>query len=528
MTTAPLPIALTISGAVALGAYEGGALAALLHGLEPLYRGDEPSVRIDAIGGASAGSITALLAARCITEGMDAFDVMRSAWVEHAAFAEMRSHHGKSPLAVEPLETLAAGLLRMPGVDERRQRHPVRISMALGALRGLEYEIRGPFSTSPLRATTYLDWKDATVTPGQDWREFVHDPSDRTPPGRREPTLVDFALASGANPLGFSPRVVNRHADAAEYRDHHVLNFPTSEAYWYTDGGTLDNEPLGRTLDMAGDLDRNGTHAAPAAAPHPPASDGRAVRSGVVGSRATNPVGSRRSCARSACKPRRASTTTSGTPTRPTVGSRRSTISRSSWRKRWTSYLSATGSTPGSRSSSTRPNGAAPARGAPAPAPRPAARTTSDLLRDALGVAAGLTGKQAVGIEVLSPLLLPEVRGAPGKPGLPVEDVLAGEFLFHFGGFAREALRQQDFDLGYRTVLEWFRRDRPLAFHGLDGSADDEALDAATHRYRPPEGHPLGKTGLKTLSGKEQLGFADLLARMARAVWHGWRHPTHQ
>ena len=53
-----LRIALTISGAVALGAYEGGALAALLCAIRGLCQGDDPAVRIDAIGGSSAGSIT--------------------------------------------------------------------------------------------------------------------------------------------------------------------------------------------------------------------------------------------------------------------------------------------------------------------------------------------------------------------------------------------------------------------------------------------------------------------------------------
>jgi hypothetical protein len=48
-------IALTISGAVSLGAYEGGALAALVAAAQALSRDGEPPLRIDAIGGASAG-----------------------------------------------------------------------------------------------------------------------------------------------------------------------------------------------------------------------------------------------------------------------------------------------------------------------------------------------------------------------------------------------------------------------------------------------------------------------------------------
>jgi hypothetical protein len=52
-----LLIALTISGAVSLGAYEAGVLACLLSGIRPLCASEDPVIRIDAIGGASAGSM---------------------------------------------------------------------------------------------------------------------------------------------------------------------------------------------------------------------------------------------------------------------------------------------------------------------------------------------------------------------------------------------------------------------------------------------------------------------------------------
>jgi predicted acylesterase/phospholipase RssA len=55
-----LRLSLTIPGAVSLGAYEGGALAALILAARTL---GEENVLIDTIASASAGSITALLTA---------------------------------------------------------------------------------------------------------------------------------------------------------------------------------------------------------------------------------------------------------------------------------------------------------------------------------------------------------------------------------------------------------------------------------------------------------------------------------
>ena len=74
-----LKLALTISGAVSLGAFEGGALAALLTGLQALDEGEDRPIEIDVIGGASAGSITGLLAAWVLQQGADPVALMEQA-----------------------------------------------------------------------------------------------------------------------------------------------------------------------------------------------------------------------------------------------------------------------------------------------------------------------------------------------------------------------------------------------------------------------------------------------------------------
>jgi hypothetical protein len=127
---------------------------------------------------------------------------------------------------------------------------------------------------------------------------------------------------------------------------------------------------------------------------------------------------------------------------------------------------------------------------------------------------------------VLSPLLLPE---AQGPKAVPVKDLLAGEFLHHFGGFARTALRQHDFDLGYRTVLAWFGQPHPpLAFHGLPGDADATAAAAALDCYKPPPDDGLGTTTFTSLSACEKLRFGQLFGKVAWSVVGGRMHPSHQ
>ena len=99
---AKLRIALTISGAVSLGAYEAGVLAGLLSGILPLCEGEDPAIRLDAIGGASAGSMAGLLAARCLTAGYDPVYVMEQAW-------ELRTVTGSSCPVLVPSAALGPG-----------------------------------------------------------------------------------------------------------------------------------------------------------------------------------------------------------------------------------------------------------------------------------------------------------------------------------------------------------------------------------------------------------------------------------
>ena len=519
-----LRIALTISGAVALGAYEGGALAALLCAIRELCGGDDPAVRIDAIGGASAGSISGLLAARCLLEGIDPVYVMREAWVERDSLAVMRTEAPDEPLSLDALRRASIDLLdpRDPvGRPVQRvgacQRVPIRMVMALASLRGLEYRVPSLSARQPVRATTSLDWATFTFTSGQPLREL-------TEPRRASPT--DVALASAANALAFRPVLLDRGGDEAGYRARGIVNFPPSKQLWYTDGGILDSEPLTRTLDLVREVDQDSSpdtrriqvlvHPNPTGAP-----------TGTAWADPQNPPTWLATLLRARDLQRTQS-----------VYDDLLHLEQINTRLDWTGRLfdeigpvlegldadsaaglrealiRATGVIEGQRRA-LRAHEQDPAAASPEPV---ADKPTTELLRDIVAQIAGIAGKERIALEVVSPLLLPEAKT------MPVAQMLAGEFLFHFGGFLSRSLRVSDFDLGYRSTLEWLRAGG-LSQNGLPNDLEQRAIARAEEAHRPGEQwRELGRTAFQDLPVRERLALLSVFAHIARVVTHDLRH----
>jgi len=519
-----LRLALTLAGAVSLGAYEGGALAALVHALRPLLAGDDPPVRIDAIGGASAGAMTALLAARSVLEGLDPVEVMEAAWVNADSLNGMRSHDTAAPLSIEAARALAVGMLDPAGPrSPLRQRHPVRLSVVAACLRGLEHQIPALAADPPVRASTYLDVFEATMTAGQSVESLL------SPRGR---SLVDMILASGANPVGFPPVLIDLTEACDAYVDEaHITNLPPSLALWYTDGGTLDNEPLGRTLDVVNeiDVDDGGDFQRVHLLIHP------------------HPTGAPAGDAWA--DPRREPTwletlMRSGSLRRAqSLFADLEAVEKTNSRLAWTGLLverlggALADLEPAGRGAvldaldrvvrtidghgaallAGRTDAATAAAAMPATAEaRPDATATAivELLDRAVRAAAGLGGKRPSSVEVISPLVLAESETTP------VQDMLAGDFLLHFGGFMDEALRRSDFDLGYQSTLTWLD-EGGLARHGLSDADNTTARAAARDAYRPGEGwRRYGRSTFGSLSLLDKLQVARLVAHMNRVIGH--------
>jgi predicted acylesterase/phospholipase RssA len=519
-----LRIALTISGAVALGAYEGGALAALLCAIRELCHGDDPVMRIDAIGGASAGSITGMLAARCLLEGIDPVYVMREAWVERDSLSVMRTDAPDEPLSLDAVRRASVDLLDPRdhrGAPAHRvgpcQLAPIRMVMALASLRGLEYRVPSLSARQAVRATTSLDWATFTFTSGQPAQELVEPP-------RASPT--DVALASAANALAFRPVLLDRSGGEAGYRARGIVNFPPSKHLWYTDGGVLDSEPLTRTLDLVREVDRDSppdtrriqllVHPNPTGAP-----------AGTAWADPLNPPTWLATLLRARDLQRTQS-----------VYDDLLHLEQINTRLEWTSRLfdeigpvlddldedtaarlrdalvRATGVIEGQRRA-LRAHEEDPAAAAPQPV---ADKPTTELLRDVVAQIAGVAGKERIALEVVSPLLLPEAKSTP------VAQLLAGEFLFHFGGFLSHELRRSDFDLGYRSTLEWLRAGG-LRENGLPPELEGQALARAEAAYRlGQQGRAFGRTAFQDLPARDRLALVPVFAHIARVVAHDLRH----
>jgi hypothetical protein len=512
-----LRVGLIISGAVSLGAYEGGALAALLVGLEAL----RDDVVIDIIAGASAGAMTGLLSARCLTLGADPVATMLKSWVDLPDVHLLATHDDASPLSSEVLAKGAADILgtQLPPPSAPPQADVVHLSMALVHLGGLGYRISDLAATTSVDAVTHLDWLDVQFGPGATGADFI--------------AAANAALASGANAVGFPPRLVPRSAaDIACLEAAGLHNVPGKDGSWYTDGGTIDNEPFGRMLDLIGDLGDDDdarlllmVHPLPTTFPKP--------------SKWTDP----------AQQPR-------WTPTALRAHSLQAdqnvfndleALVKVNTRLTWVDVVSAAidkamqdlAATDQAAAQSATAALVGALRGAvkdlddqhaelnarvgrepPQRTPLPADVDLASAARAAIHRATGLSGKQPAVVEIVSPAL--------DTSGKPPDQLLAGEKLGHFFGFLDKRFRQSDFLLGYTHMTTWVGEHLPDAAHRA--GKDDLDTQPAVQRIRTAQSaldwpaKSYGDADLDTLSLGEKLHLAGLAAHVAHLVEGDTRH----
>ncbi len=230
-----LRLSLTIPGELSLGAYEGGALAALIVLAKEL---GEDVLVIDSIAAGSPGSITGLLAARSLLEGVDPLRLLASAWVEDASLRAMEADVADPPLLSDALTAVAATLFG-PGntagaPSSARQEEPVRLSMALGSLGGPTWDPLAQSSTPP-------DWYIVTLTNTAMPYEYL--------------AYADAAIAAGSNAIR-PPARAREPLDPAQRREEPgLLSLPGDGLFWYTVGGAVDNEALDRTIELAEEIE---------------------------------------------------------------------------------------------------------------------------------------------------------------------------------------------------------------------------------------------------------------------------------
>ena len=478
---AELRCTLTLPGAVALGAYEGGALAALLSGLRGIREHPgRPEVRIDSICACSSGSVTALLVARCLVEGLDPVRVLHKAWVTDGSLRPLFARGVAAPLEFAALRASADGLLSVPSDFTPRspQRSPVHMSFGLGNLRGLGFSL--PAIASPgHRSVTHVDWVDFALEPGLGLEKLTGPPNG---------SVLDSALASAANQLAFPAQLIRRSEEEADYVARGVQNFPDSRAFWYTDGSFLYREPIGRALRLARRLDADG------------AMDAQRLHVVVEPQPLVAAEGDEWS------DPDQAPSWLSVLRRSAAVLLAQSTFDDLSRISEVNDRLRAVNELADRLAPVLKglPDDVQAEVGAALAGDRDDDEV--DLpgrLHRALAEVADVSGKYLAAVEVIAPAV--DVDGVPGpRP-------LAGRALFRFAGFLDERLRQLDFDAGYHDALTWLS-DGGLSRHQLSDELTEVAVTTARDAYQSPLSAEVVQRAVP-LEGRRDL--ARLLLRVA-------------
>jgi hypothetical protein len=524
-------LALMLPGAVSLGAYEGGALAAILVAVLAA----EGELVVDAIASASAGSITGLIASRALVSAADPVELMKATWVDLPDLGTLKTHDRNSPLSMQALETAATRLLEPDGAvrdgapDAYRQAEDVRLSMAITVLGGLTYRIarlEDPGAdVVPLEAQTFTDWFSSSI------------PYER--PGMPHPTeklleAVPGALASGSTPVGFPPRLLDRSdpRTQADYESAGIVDPAAVAHMWCSDGGDLDNAPFGRLIDLISDI------------PVDP-SDDRAI---VVLQMAAAPI----STGGKWFDPDEANVPT-WTSTLLRVNHLRSVqgfyddlkqLEKTNTRLGWLETVgddltksidSALDQLPSDQKAevSERIHNAiqqavrdadavidedltsidSARRGHQQPRDRTVTQNQQPGSEDLVGLlkkAAGFGGKEKVHVELIAP---------DPKLGDPSRQ-LAGEFLFHFGGFFDVRFRQSDFALGFENAEQWLGRFLPSRV-----SNPERVLAAVHSAYEELGWKPdRGGAGLRDLTRRESWEGIKFAGHLIHVAEYGFRH----
>jgi predicted acylesterase/phospholipase RssA len=498
-----LRIALTISGAVSLGAFEAGALAALLKGVQKVNAqpGAQDALRVDVITGASAGSMTALVAARALLAGLDPVDLMTRAWVDMPQLDAL-SDGLDAPLTIDEMLKTAQKMIGETG-SQPRQRCAVRLHMALGSLHRLDYRV-GRVGGPPVDASTYLDWDTYTLD------------ADATPATYE--AALESAMASGAHALAFLPRPLDRErSDVVDrYGVNRVID-PPGRA-WYTDGGTIDNQPLGRALDLAHDVDLQDDPIDAAArlhlliVPDPPET---AARGGDRWTAGEQP--------RWTTTLARVMTLLRAQHLYDDLERLEQTNARISATTTLARALAEaiepgdTDKTPEERleDAITEIKGQQQHLDSPRDVLDGVAPDSAigQLVMQALDLATGFARKRYVELAVVSPAMRPEVA----NESKAVRDVLSGAFLGHFGGFLNRRLRANDFALGYDCMVRWM--DSGLVDNHLEEGLASAAISAARDG-QPPWDDKLAGAGLDSLGVREKVALGRLALRTAAITLH--------
>jgi hypothetical protein len=256
----PKRLAITISGAVSLGSYEAGVLYEVLtalreHNENPATTPDE-RIEVDVLTGASAGGMTAAIAAQVLLGGSERLtnaddNAFFNPWVREVDLAGLlkcdpvKDPPSRSILASSLVETLGdRHILAAPGGTRHpaapADGRPLKLGLAMSQVNGVDYteqvqDASGPSQFTYTRFQDEFTWDIPAAAAGFGWQE-----------------VRAAALACGAFPFAFRCRGIARAW--AKYPGAGPFT-PDPRDMVFLDGGVFHNEPLGLAKDLVEQVD---------------------------------------------------------------------------------------------------------------------------------------------------------------------------------------------------------------------------------------------------------------------------------
>src|SRR4051794_36016944 len=139
-----LRIALTLPGEASLGAFEAGAVPALIVAVQQMSAERPGPVRVDVMTGTSSGSLTAVLASHALLRRTDPVAPLWRAWVHEPTVDALRGRDERAPLRLDRAREVATELIAAEPGTTSTPAHPIVLNFALTSLRGFTYTINPP------------------------------------------------------------------------------------------------------------------------------------------------------------------------------------------------------------------------------------------------------------------------------------------------------------------------------------------------------------------------------------------------
>ena len=266
----PKRLAITIAGAVSLGSYEAGVLFEVLdaihqHNVSPETSEDE-RIEVDVVTGASSGSMAAAIVTHKMLFAANEFrgpydNPLYNVWVKQitmegllntvddgsseseSALRSIFSSNMVERIAAETLtgrydsEELPAPITHMAAAKS------ISLGMTLTNLNGVDYG----YDMQPSGKFIFTRHEDQIT------RVLSVDSSDSKAVWEE---IRDASVASGAYPLAFRAKELDRRRE--DYISSNLEPWTDDPSrFTYTDGGVLQNEPLGLAKRLVNRIDRH-------------------------------------------------------------------------------------------------------------------------------------------------------------------------------------------------------------------------------------------------------------------------------